>query len=462
MAANRGTSMKQDARILVVDDDPDIRLTAEVVLKQQFKTVHTCEHPEKIQEYFTRTAYEIVLLDMNYSPGEASGKDGLHWLGWLSKHHPAVKVIIITAYGEVNLAVEAMKLGAVDFVTKPWEYQKLQATVSAAWKLAQAEGKVSELQEDTLRLKGSVQQQEVQIIGNAPPMRELFRMIAKVAGTDANVLILGENGTGKELIAKALHQQSHRAGEVMVTVDLGSISEGIFESELFGHKKGSFTDAREDRVGRFEAAHRGTLFLDEIGNLSPGMQMKLLTAIQSKSIVRLGENVPRPVDVRILAATNMPLDKMIAENTFRQDLLYRLNTVELHIPPLRERMEDLPLLVDYFLEKYGRKYQRRSLSLRKAALNKLRDYAWPGNVRELEHVLERAVIMSEGGKLDADDILLRPGNSPEVLDITNLEELEKVTIQKVIARCQGNMSQAAKMLGLGRTTLYRKMERYGL
>ncbi len=454
---------KEAAKVLIVDDDEDILLTAEIVLKQKFNYVKTAPHPERIPEMIEKDAFDVILLDMNYAPGDNSGKEGLTWIDKLSRTQPEIKVVVITAYGDVNIAVEAMKRGAVDFVTKPWEYEKIQATVMNAYRLGKSEQEVAYLKTREKGLKENLNGGHSQFIGVSEKMKQVFKTIEKVAKTDANVLILGENGTGKSLVAQAIHKQSHRSTEVFMPVDLGSLSESLFESELFGHKKGAFTDAQTDRIGRFEAANGGTIFLDEIGNLSAAMQAKLLTVLQQKEITRIGENQARAFDARIIAATNRNITEMIANEEFREDLFYRINTIEVELPPLRERLEDLERLLTHFVDLLSKKYQKGPMEISNSLVKKLCDYSWPGNIRELEHATERAIILAEGNVLRADDFLLKKSN-PEVqmLATTNLEELEEITIRKVIDKHNGNMSKVAKELGIGRTTLYRKLEKYEL
>lgn len=445
---------------MVVDDDEDVLITAEVVLKQKFQHVLTTTNPESIPDLMLKDAYPVVMLDMNYSAGDSSGKEGLKWLDWLHRKYPQTQVVMITAYGEVNLAVQAMKRGAVDFVTKPWQYHEIQETVLSAYKLSQTKERVEELRSQHSSFKGTV---KTELIGDSPKMEAVKKMIAKVAPTEANVLILGENGTGKELVARSIHEQSKRAEEVFVSVDMGSLTESLFESELFGHAKGAFTDAKTDRAGRFEAANGGTIFLDEIGNLSLPMQSKLLSVLQRRTVIRIGENKERNIDVRVLAATNMDLVQMVKEGTFREDLLYRINTIEVELPPLRERQGDVGQLAKYFLNQLASKYAKPYLKLSQEMLNALKEYHWPGNIRELQHTIERAIIMAGDSTIEAEDLLLKPRKSSQFeTDTTNLEELEKRTIEEVIRRCDGNMSKVAKELGIGRTTLYRKMEKYGL
>lgn len=454
---------KEQGRILIVDDDEDILLTGEIVLKQKFTHIKTANHPEKVKELAAKDPFDVILLDMNYKTGDNSGKEGLAWIEKIAKQQPESKIVVITAYGDVNIAVEAMKRGAIDFVTKPWEYEKIQATVMNALRLAKSQKEVAYLKTKQQGLKDTISAKPTDLIGSSAAMKRIFKTIEKVSRTDANVLILGENGTGKGMVARAIHAQSQRAAEVFMPVDLGSLSESLFESELFGHKKGAFTDARDDRMGRFEAADGGTVFLDEIGNLSPAMQSKLLTVLQNSEVIRIGENKARKYDARVIAATNAKLEKLIEEGDFREDLYYRLNTIEIEIPPLRERSEDIPELVRFFLKKYGKKYQRPELNISEAALKKMTAYRWPGNIRELEHALERAIIMAESDILGADDFLFRKSTgSAEVPATTNLEELEEATIRRVVDKHQGNMSKVAKELGIGRTTLYRKLEKYGI
>ncbi len=454
---------KETAKILVVDDDPDILLTGEIVLKQRFTKVTTAEHPGQIADLFEKDSYDVVLLDMNYSHGDNSGKEGLKWIEIISKKYPNTKVVVITAYGDVGIAVEAMKKGAVDFVTKPWEYEKIQTTVLNAVKLGKNEREIQYLKSREKSLSDNLKGRTGGFVGKSERMKEVFQTIEKVAKTDANVLILGENGTGKTLVAQAIHRQSNRSDQVFMPVDLGSLSDSLFESELFGHKKGAFTDAREDRIGRFEAADGGTIFLDEIGNLSAAMQSKLLTSLQQKEITRIGENKSRKFNSRIIAATNREIFKMIEAEEFREDLYYRINTIEIELPPLRDRLDDLPLLLDHFIAVLCNKYQRENLKYDTSVIKKLSSYSWPGNIRELEHATERAIILTEGNTLKADDFLLKKSAARDIQQLTtNLEELEELTIRKVIDKHAGNMSKVAKELGIGRTTLYRKLEKYGL
>lgn len=453
--------VKESAHILIIDDDDDIRLTGEVVLKQRFSKVSTVDHPKGANSLLQTGDIEVALLDMNYSPGLNDGKEGLMWLEKLSKEYPKVKFIIITAYGELSLAVEAMKIGATDFVTKPWEYEKIQISVANALKLARTEKEVRTLKKKELGLMQNLIPKSGKLISESSEIQKVLKVAKKVSQTDANVLLLGENGTGKGLLAKYIHQSSPRANEVFIQVDLGSITESLFESELFGHKKGAFTDAKEDRIGRFEAADQGTIFLDEVGNLSMGMQSKLLTVIQNRELNRVGDSKFRSFDVRIIAATNANLEEKIAEGTFREDLYYRLNTIELNLPPLRERVADLRPMVNHFLERFCKKYNQPVPSISKSTLDKLEAYDWPGNIRELEHAVERAVILATADELTPEDFSFKKKTKSIALQITNLEELERITVEKVIQKHDGNMSKVAKELGIGRTTLYRKLDKYG-
>lgn len=453
---------KENAHILIIDDDPDVLLTGEIVLKQRFSRVSCLDHPSKAPELIESGDIEVLLLDMNYSAGANDGKEGLEWIKKLHNAFPEVKIIVITAYGEISLAVEAMKRGAIDFVTKPWEYEKIQVSVSNALQLSRSAKEIKRLKVKQQGLKQNMAPRTDQLIAESSEMQKALKMVEKVSGTDANVLLLGENGTGKGLMAKLIHEMSPRAKEVFMSVDLGSITESLFESELFGHKKGAFTDARDDRMGRFEAADGGTIFLDEIGNLTMAMQSKLLTVIQNRELTRVGENKPRAFDVRILAATNSNLEKMIENGEFREDLFYRLNTIEFDLPPLRNRLADITPMVNHFIGKFCRKYSQVEPKILTETIEKLKKYHWPGNIRELEHAVERAVILSDGIKLQPEDFNLKKEAKMEgYVSTTNLEELEKITIDRVIKRSEGNMSKVAKELGIGRTTLYRKLEKYG-
>ena len=459
--------MKQAGTILIVDDEEDILFSLRMFLKQHFERVFTEENPQHLPRLLKQYEPDVLLLDMNFRKGDTSGEEGLQWLQKAVETRPGVQVIMITAYGEVEKAVRALKTGAADFVEKPWRNEKLLATVHAAFNLSRSRQEVQQLQTRQRALTEQLGQGgSGDIVGQSPAVVEVFKTIDKVAGTDANILILGENGTGKELVARAIHKASGRRDQAFINVDLGAIPESLFESELFGHKKGAFTDAREDRAGRFEAAEGGTLFLDEIGNLSLPMQAKLLAALQNREIIRVGSNKAIPVDIRLICATNMPLYEMVREKTFRQDLLYRINTVELNLPSLRAREGDVVLLAEHFLRQYAKKYQKGELELHPSARQKLEQYPWPGNIRELRHAIERAVILSEKNILTPGDFLLHPDfhQSPDFRtdETLNLEEMEKKLIQRAMTKHQGNISKAADELGLTRAALYRRLEKHGL
>lgn len=457
---------KIDAKILVVDDDQDVLLAAKLFLKQHIKIVHTEPDPNNIPALLQNESYDVILLDMNFSRDATSGKEGFHWLNIILGIDPAAVVIFITGYGDIELAVQGIKEGATNFLLKPWDNKKLLAEIQANLKLRESKKELEDLRTKKKILLTNPNQPYEDLIGESPSMIKVMATVAKVAVTDANVLILGENGTGKELIARAIHRASLRAKEVFVSVDLGAISETLFESELFGFKKGAFTDAKEDRAGRFEAASKGTIFLDEIGNLSFPLQSKLLSVLQNRKVVRLGTNREIPIDVRLICATNMPLYQMVNDSKFRQDLLYRINTVEIQIPPLRERIEDIPLLADHFLTIFCRKYKMPLKRIAPNTLKRLEKHPWPGNIRELEHAVERAVILGEGTILQPHDFFFNQSDDDREPDLHsagyNLEETEKILVRKVIDKHGGNISKAARELGLTRASLYRRIEKYGL
>ncbi len=452
---------KQNASLLIVDDDVDVLLAAKIVLKKHFESVDTEASPEALQERLNSHSYDVLLLDMNFQRGATSGKEGLEWLALVQEVSPNTKVILMTAYGGVDLAIRAMRGGAVDFIIKPWDNAKLVATVSSACRYSQASQEVSQLKAKQGLIDQDIQREFSDIVGESDSMRDVLATIKKVAATDANVLILGESGTGKELVARALHNLSLRNRESFIGVDLGAVPDSLFESELFGHAKGSFTDAKTDRAGRFELANRGTLFLDEVGNLSLQGQAKLLGALETRTITRVGSNRPIKLNIRVICATSLLLDEKVESYEFRQDLFYRINTVEIRLPALRERASDIPLLVEHYRQQFSKKYHKNIQSVGKFALQKLQEYTWPGNVRELKHAIERAVIMSDGRELSTDDFVLpKPINKSQTT--LNLGELEKDAVSRALVKYQGNISQAAEALGLGRATLYRKMAKYGL
>ena len=456
---------KNTGNILIVDDNEDLLLAARLFLKQHFSLVHTEQYPEKIPSLLNNENYDVILLDMNFTMDATSGVEGFMWLDKILQIDPAAVVILVTAFGDVEMAVKAVKAGATDFVLKPWQNEKLLATISSALNLRYSKLEVNKLRSRERQMSQDIDQRYHDMIGMSPAIQQVFATIDKVASTDADVLILGENGTGKELVARALHRQSKRADEVFISVDMGAVVETLFESELFGHVKGAFTDAREDRAGRFELASGGTLFLDEIGNLSLALQSKLLTVLESRKIMRVGSHAAREIDIRLICATNMPIHDMVSRGEFRQDLLYRVNTVEIRLPPLRERIGDIPLLAAHFLGVYSRKYKKPVTGIGPAAMKKLERYHWPGNIRELRHTLERAVILSETSLLQPADFLF-PETGPEaeglVFERYHLEEVEKTVVRKALKKHGGNISHAARELGITRTSLYRRMEKYSL
>lgn len=452
-------------KILAIDDNEDILFALKLLLKNHVELIQTETNPERIPEHLNNESFDVILLDMNFTKDAISGQEGFDWLAKIVEIDPDAVVVFITAYGDAEKAVKAIKLGATDFVLKPWQNEKLLATISSAIKLRRSKSEATDLRKKQKEISAIQDQPFHEFIGNSPEMQQVFATIQKVAKTDANVLILGENGTGKELVARALHRNSLKKDEIFISVDLGAIAETLFESELFGHMKGSFTDAKKDKPGRFEIASGGTLFLDEIGNLSLPMQAKLLTVLERREITRVGANKPNPIDVRLICATNNNIHEMVQDESFRQDLLYRINTVEIHLPPLRERVSDIPLLAEHFLGVYAKKYRKKIKGITADAMKKLNQYQWPGNVRELQHALERAVIMSDSDSLQESDFLLsvRSEKVAEIeLNTYNLEEIEKNIIVKVLKQNQGNVTQAATVLGLTRTSLYRRMEKYGL
>lgn len=452
-------------KILAVDDNEDILFALKLLLKQHVELIETVNDPGLIPSVLEKEDWDVILLDMNFTKDAISGQEGFDWLAKILEITPDAVVVFITAYGDAEKAVKAIKAGATDFILKPWQNEKLLATISASVKLHKSRMEAKGLRSRQQEISAVLDKPFHEFIGDSTGMQQVFKTINKVATTDANVLILGENGTGKELVARALHRNSMRTDEVFINVDLGSITETLFESELFGHEKGAFTDAIKSKPGRFEIADKGTLFLDEIGNLSTSMQTKLLTAIERKEVTRVGSNKPTSVDVRLICATNVNISDMVIENRFRQDLLYRINTVEIHLPPLRERVSDIPLLVDHFVRNYSKKYKKNIKGVNSEGLKKLTQYHWPGNVRELQHAIERAIIMSDSDMLEAEDFLLSiQTQKVEGLDLTsfNLDEIEKAIITKVLKQYQGNITQAATELGLTRTSLYRRMEKYDL
>lgn len=452
-------------KVLVVDDNEDILLSIKLLLKGNTSVIITEKNPNKLPELLSEESYDVIFLDMNFSQDTTSGQEGFFWLKEILKIDPQAVIILITAFGDVDTAVTAIKEGATDFVLKPWQNEKLIATFSSACRLRDSRIELSKIKTQQHFINKLSENSFPEIIGTSEAIKKVFQTIAKVADTDANVLILGENGTGKELVARALHKKSRRDGEVFISVDIGSLSQNLFESELFGYIKGAFTDAKDDRPGRFEIASGGTLFLDEIGNIPLELQSKLLTAIQNKEVTRLGSNKPVNIDIRLICATNIPIYNRVEENKFRQDLLYRINTVEIYLPPLRERKGDIPLLAEYFLSLFKRKYNKPELSFDAATIKIFETYPWPGNIRELQHVIERCVILCDSNRIAPTDFSLNTTASKsgeEIIDTFNLDEVEKKLIQKALLKFEGNVSKAAKELGLTRTSLYRRMEKHGL
>lgn len=455
-------------RILIIDDNEDLLKAARLFLKRHFGQIDLEKDPTLLPDLLKNESYDVILLDMNFTQDVNSGQEGFHWLDKILEIDPSAVVVLITAFGSVDMAVKAIKAGASDFVMKPWENEKLLATLLSAMTLKNSKDELRLLKEQQAMMNQDLDHKFKDIIGSSQAMIQVFDTIERVAETDANVLVLGENGTGKELIARALHRNSKRADKPFVTVDLGAITESLFESELFGHTRGAFTDAKTDRAGRFEIANGGTLFLDEIGNLSLPLQAKLLTAIQNKRVQRVGSNKVLEVDIRLICATNMPLYEMVQKGEFRQDLLYRINTIELHLPALRERLEDIPLLAEHYLKQFAAKYNKDIYKFSEATIKRLEKYTWPGNVRELQHAVERAVIMSRDNVLQPEDFFFNTGQSPakdqgEInLDQYNLEDVERILIRKVLAKNNGNITHAAQELGLTRSSLYRRLEKYEL
>lgn len=448
----------KNSSILVIDDDPDVLTAVRLLLKTETKEVITEKNPENIRSHLSKNTFDVILLDMNFTSSINTGNEGLFWLKEIKKTKPDVAVIMITAYGDIDLAVRSLKEGAADFVVKPWQNEKLVETIKDILKK-----KGTKVDNDKSHFYANIGNE---IIGESEAMQEIFYKIEKIAPTDANILILGENGTGKDLIAKAIHQRSLRNDKPYVKVDVGALTDSLFESELFGHKKGAFTDAKEERIGRFESANGGTLFLDEIGNISLQQQAKLLSVLQNRQVTKIGTNQPIAVDIRLICATNLPLAELANENRFRKDLVYRINTVEIIIPPLRKRGDDIILLAEHFSKVYSNKYLKPVLEFNEDALDKLCAYQYPGNVRELQYSIERAIIMADGDTLGADDIIFSPLESVALTETEpkelKLSAIEKNTILRVIQKHNGNITKAAKELGLTRTALYRRISKYDI
>ncbi len=449
--------------ILIVDDNKNVLLALEMLLAPEYNKVSCISSPNLLISELQSNSFHLVLLDMNFRAGVNTGNEGIYWLQRIKENHPDISVVLITAYGDVELAVKALKAGATDFVLKPWENQKLLATVKSAIELSLSKMEIEGLKQKEKDLIRSINREEKQLIGKSPAMMQVLKTVDKVAKTNTNIMITGENGTGKELIARRIHSMSLRSNELMVTVDMGAISETLFESELFGHVKGAFTDAHENRTGKFELANRGSLFLDEIANLPLNLQSKLLVALQNREVTRVGANQPKPIDIRLICATNRDLNHLVDNGDFREDLLYRINTIHIELPPLRHRKEDILPLAQHFLAKYSEKYGKSSLSITSQAKEKLTDYSWPGNIRELEHTIEKAVIMSESGKLKVSDFFSGSTISHKTdANVVKLDEMEKKMIALAVEKNTGNIKAAADQLGITRQTLYNKLRKYGI
>mgnify|MGYP001128728610 FL=1 len=482
--------MKTDAHILIVDDDQDILVAGKLLLKRQFSQVTICNRPEQIPKLIEENDFDVILLDMNFGPGESSGEQGYFWLKEILTLKPDSIIVMITAHGGVDVAVEAMKLGATDFIAKPWQNEKVIATLSTAVQLKQSRTEAETLKaanQALVQVSNQMGQTSGQsIISQSSTMAKIHSLIDRAAPTDANVLILGENGTGKELVARAIHNKSKRSDKIFMSVDLGAIAENLFESELFGHKKGAFTGANQDRIGKLQAANGGTLFLDELGNLPLHLQAKLLTVLEQRQVTPLGSNKPIPFDVRVIAATNMQKNDITNEAKFRQDLLFRLNTVELLLPPLRERPEDIIPIAEHFITVYSKKYGKPAKVIPPLIKERLMKEAWPGNIRALRHAIERAIILCEQETLTLADFQFNSetetqiGSQTEPSNIKadgahnnvivneentgelNLELIEKNAISAALKKHRYNISHSAKELGLTRAALYRRMEKHGL
>ncbi|MDR0541542.1 MAG: sigma-54 dependent transcriptional regulator [Dysgonamonadaceae bacterium] len=448
--------------ILVVDDNKNVLTALRILLERYFARVTLLSSPHQLPAVLRTQAPDIVLLDMNFSAGVNSGNEGLYWLSEIKKYDTELPVVLFTAYADIDLAVKALKQGAGDFVVKPWDNAKLIATLQAAYSLRESREKVRHLRETQNVLQEELGREQDMCWGVSGTMQNLRTLVEKVAKTDANVLITGENGTGKEVVAREIHRLSQRNREVLITVDMGAIAESLFESELFGHVKGSFTDAKVDRTGKFEAANGGTLFLDEIGNLSYPLQAKLLSALQSRQIVRVGGNKPLPIDIRLISATNRNLQVSVQNGEFREDLLYRINTIQIELPALRERKDDIPLLAEFFLKKQAYKYRKGDMYFSAEAMRKLKDYSWPGNIRELQHVIEKAVILSDNAELQTSDFYLQKQALPDMAAEMTLEEAERMLILNALKRHKDNLSAVAAELGITRPTLYSKMKKYNV
>jgi DNA-binding NtrC family response regulator len=451
----------QNGKILIVDDDKSILRSLEILLENEFELVKTISNPNLILSEYQKGNYDVVLLDMNFSTGINTGNEGIFWLNEILKTDEKAIIILITAYGDVDLAVKTMKEGATDFIIKPWNNEKLIYTLKSACKIRKSQLEINKLAKEKDSLSAEINKSKEKIIGSSTVMNKVYSMIDKVAPTDANILILGENGTGKELIAKEIHRKSKRNLKPMISIDMGTISESLFESELFGHKKGAFTDAKEDRTGRFEIASGGTLFLDEISNIPVSLQSKILTVIQKGEIVPLGSNEPVSIDVRLITATNKNPEDLIQQGLFREDLYYRINTVQVELPPLHERQDDIIQIAEYYLRIFASKYEKKQLKFSTGAINTLKNYHWPGNIRELKHSIEKAVILNDGDILQSEDFMFKQESKTSEWPL-KFDEIERIAIQRALQNNAGKMIDAAKELGLTRQTLYNKLKKYNL
>lgn len=463
MFDNTSYSNMKEARILIVDDNKSILSALNLLLNNSCKKVKCISTPNSLMTELKSDNYDVVLLDMNFKAGINTGNEGIYWLNQILEYNSGISVVMITAYGDVELAVKAVRNGAVDFVLKPWENEKMLATIEMAWKLSRSKKEISSLKLKESELVAQINANQNPIIGTSAVWKNLMMLVKKVATTDANILITGENGTGKELIAREIHRLSARSQKVLVSVDMGSIAETLFESELFGHKKGAFTDAHKDRMGKIEASNKGTLFLDEIGNLSLPMQAKLLSVLQNRTLTRLGENTAVAIDIRLVCATNCKLTKMITDGRFREDLLYRINTIQIELPPLRERQADIPELVSHFTKLYADKYNKKGINISAKAIEKLENYSWPGNVRELQHAIEKAVILCDNHLIGANDFVFKMDEFTKVEAYSGtIEDMEKQLIAAAIEKQMGNLSAVSNQLGITRQTLYNKIKKYGI
>ncbi len=447
--------------ILIVDDNRQILNSLNILLKSEFESIETLQNPNLIPNKLQGGQFDVIMLDMNFAAGRTTGNEGIFWLREIIKSDPLAIVILITAYGDIELAVKSIKEGATDFITKPWDAEKLIITLKNAVELRHSKLEIKKLKGKKEELTSEIDRHYQMFVGQSKAFSQIVSTIEKVARTDANILLTGENGTGKEVVAREIHRRSKRAKEVFVSADMGSLTETLFESEMFGHIRGSFTDAKTDRAGRFEAASGGTLFLDEIGNLSMSLQAKLLVTLQNRQIIKVGSNKPIDIDIRLICATNKSLPEMVVNNTFREDLLYRINTIQIDLPPLRARTDDIAGLADYFLKHYATKYDKASLTIHEKAYEQLESYHWPGNIRELKHTIEKAVILCDADMLHVDDFFFRTSSSVrDAPSSLKIEEVEKWAIEEVLRKSKGNLSRAADMLDISRTTLYAKMNKY--